>query len=58
MLKQSDPTAAAHLLKEAKQDVLQQWKTYHALSMATPNGNSGATGIVAKQVFRSRKDKE
>jgi pyruvate-ferredoxin/flavodoxin oxidoreductase len=59
MLKQSDPTAAAHLLKEAKQDVLQQWKTYHALSIAVPDGSSGAAGDSGKAgVSDSRKDKE
>ena len=38
MLKQSDPEAAERLLKEAKLDVQQQWKTYQGLA-AAPGGN-------------------
>jgi pyruvate-ferredoxin/flavodoxin oxidoreductase len=48
MLKQSDPAAAAHLLKEAKQDVAQQWKTYHALATAAPNGSGSKTSDSGK----------
>lgn len=44
MLKQSNPSAAARLLKEAKQDVLQQWRTYLALSLVSPDGKNDATG--------------
>jgi pyruvate-ferredoxin/flavodoxin oxidoreductase len=44
MLKQSDPEAAARLLKDAKQDVSKQWKTYHTLATAVPNGDGATTG--------------